>query len=164
MYVLVPAKQDVPGVGGRVCRQLDSIDCLWLQDELNTLLALGEEFARLEEISSTAGGQVADWYAEGGFDENGESLRSRFDAFKMLDSLAADVSAGGGLTRGTEIGLQVYDAQGRRVAWGGWPQTIGRVDRNYLDSGVEIVYSREVSLYRILRHIVPVEDGTGRRL
>jgi PAS domain S-box-containing protein len=147
-------------------RDTSALEASWWSSEAlglaNTLLALGEEISRLEGISSSAGETVADWYSDGGFDESGKPLRGRFEAFQMLDSLAATVSGGGGLTRGTEIGLQVFDGQGRRIAWGGWPQTIGPIDRGYIDSDVELVYSREVSLYRILTHIIPVEDESGR--
>jgi PAS domain S-box-containing protein len=147
-------------------RDTTALESSWWSGEssalANTLLAVGQDISRLEDLSSTAGRHVAQWYEQGGFDSDGRPMRSRFEAFEMLDSLATAISGSGELTRGTEIGLQVFDAGGRRIAWGGWPQPIERIDRDYLDSGVELVYSCEVSLYRILRHIVPVKAANGR--
>ena len=127
-----------------------------------TLLSVGEEFARLEEISASIGRLAAQWFEDGGLDESGRSVNDRVEAFQALDSLAAAVSGGGGLTRGTEIGLQVFDTAGNRIVWAGWPQAVGRLDLGYINSGVELVYSREVTLYRILTRIIPIKDSTGR--
>jgi PAS domain S-box-containing protein len=139
----------------------------WRSESRNiasTLLAVGEEIARLEAISTSAGERIASYFRSAGIDEGGgATLRDRYDTFQMLDSLAAAISGGGALSPGTEIGLQIFDAENRHVAWAGWPQIVGRLDLGYIGTGTELVYSREVSLYRILTHSIPVADEHGRR-
>ena len=149
-------------------RDAADLESAWRRSETRgiatTLLAVGEEIARIEAISTAAGEQIKSFFHDRGFDDDGNPLRDRFETFEMLDSLAAGISEGGALPPGTEIGIQLFDANGERIAWSGWPQTIGRLDRAYMDSGVELVYSREVSLYRILSHLIPITNGRGERV
>jgi PAS domain S-box-containing protein len=149
-------------------RDAADLESAWWRSEsrgiASTLLAVGEQIARLEAISTTAGQQITAFSNDRGVDDDGSPLSDRFGTFEMLNSLAAGISDGGALPPGTEIGIQLFDANGERIAWSGWPQTIGHLDRAYMDSGVELVYSREVSLYRILSHLIPITNGRGERV
>lgn len=140
----------------------------WRRDEshklASTLLAVGEEIARLESISALAGEGVTSFVGDRGFGDDGEPSIDRFETFEMLESLARDITASGALPSGTEIGMQLFNAHGGRIAWAGWPQPIDQLDRVYMESGVELVYSREVSLYRILTRQLPVMNERGERV
>src|SRR5262249_9819928 len=81
--------------------------------------------------------------------------------FALLDSLAQAVSRGHALTPGTAIGLQLFAPDGARVAWAGWPQATTAADIGFVTSGSEFLYTRTVSLYQLLSHVVPVRNATG---
>jgi PAS domain S-box-containing protein len=148
-------------------RDLSPVEAKWRRDEskrlAETLLAVGKQVAKLESISSSVGDQIGR-YLRTSVGEEGLGGVDRYQTFAVLDSLARGISQSGALPPGTEIGIEVFDAKMDRYAWAGWPQSIGRLERGYIDSGVELVYSREVSLYRILTHLVPVHDGGGNRI
>lgn len=127
----------------------------------STLLAVGEEVARLEALSSSIGARVAARIRDR--HGTGDDLPERFAVFEMLDSLASDLPSSRALPPGTEIGIQVFDGSGERTAWAGWPQSTSELDHVFIDSGAELIYSRKVSLYSILTHLIPVEDD-GRRV
>jgi len=126
-----------------------------------TLEQVGEEVARLEDISSSIGDRVAEHLVAQYGDD---SETARFATFEVLDSLASGISGGRVLPEGTEIGIQVFDTQTRRVAWAGWPQSTSSTDRMFMTSGKELVYCRDVSLYRILTHMFPVLLPDGRQI
>lgn len=85
----------------------------------------------------------------------------RLDAFHAIDELSTEIARSAVLPSDTELGIQVFDASGTRWAWAGWPQTMDARDRSFLASGKELVYSRQVSLYRMLTHIMPVFGDGG---
>jgi PAS domain S-box-containing protein len=149
-------------------RDAAGLEQRWWRDEsgaiTTTLLAAGQEIARLESISESAGERATAYVRQRDFRGDGDPLSDRLDTFEMFESLAQGVTASGELPPGTEIGMQLFDARGERVAWAGWPQPVGRLDRAYMESGVELVYSREVSLYRILTRQVPVTGEGGERV
>ncbi|MBP2681336.1 MAG: hypothetical protein H6Q78_1199, partial [Candidatus Krumholzibacteriota bacterium] len=90
-----------------------------------------------------------------------DSLGARLGAFRALEKLSGEIAEGGLLPAGTEIGIQIFDAEGRRWAWAGWPQALESRDRRFISSGREIIYSRQASLYRMLTHVIPIGDGAG---
>ena len=49
---------------------------------------------------------------------------------------------GTALTPGTAIGLQLFDPEGRRVAWAGWPQQTAALDAMFIRSGAPVVSCR----------------------
>jgi len=125
-----------------------------------TLRAVGNEVAHLEDVSTVLGTRVRDHVASRGE----ESIRSDpTEVFTLLDSLAQAASRGRSLTPGTAIGLQLFAADGARLAWAGWPQATLEVDRLFLKSGTEFFYTRTVSLYQILSHVVPCPARNGER-
>ncbi len=127
-----------------------------------TLYAAGEEFSRLEAISKSVGDRVSRFLTSGGFENNGASRRSLFEIFAKLDSLATGVAQDGTLSAETVIGIQLYDRGGERVAWAGWPRPVSFQDRAFMEGGTELVYSREVSLYRVLTRLIPVPDSNNK--
>jgi PAS domain S-box-containing protein len=123
-----------------------------------TLRAVGEEVTRLEEVSTAIGARVGAFVAAQG----GDAMASDpTPAFALLDSLADAASRGESLTPGTAIGLQLFSTDGRRIAWAGWPQATAPLDNLFLASGTELIYTRSVSLYEILSHIVPCPGPDG---
>ena len=134
----------------------------WYVDESrrisSTLYAVGEEVRRLEAFSSSLGEQIAQRLLARG--RHDDSRQSRLWAFGMLDTLANDAMAGGVVPSGTRIGIQLFDGDGGRFAWSGWPQSTTSVDEQFVSSGTELVYTRRISLYRILSHVIPLSvDG-----
>jgi len=119
-----------------------------------TLSAVGNEIARLHRLSSAIGAVTSEFLTAG-------ELRDPFPAFALLDSLAVDASRGGALPPGTEIGIQVFDANGESFAWAGWPQSLDDAGLGFVAHGKELLYSRKVSLYRILTHVIPVAGPDG---
>ncbi len=134
----------------------------WWRDSANrvatTLRAVGDEVAGLEGVSVKLGSRVRTFLAG----SNTDAIRSDpTEAFALLDSLADAVSRGRALTPGTAIGLQLFAPDGERIAWAGWPQQIADVDRVFLASGQEFFYTRSVSLYQIMSHVVPCQNANG---
>jgi PAS domain S-box-containing protein len=124
----------------------------------NTLRAVGDEVADLEKVSGGLATRVRAALAG----SNPATLRSDpTEAFALLDSLAQAVSRGHALTPGTAIGLQLFAPDGTRVAWAGWPQATTAADIGFVTTGTEFLYTRTVSLYQILSHVVPVRNATG---
>jgi hypothetical protein len=124
----------------------------------NTLEAVGDEVADLENVSGSLATRVRSALAG----RNPATLRSDpTEAFALLDSLAQSVSRGHALTPGTAIGLQLFAPDGARVAWAGWPQATTTADIAFVTSGTEFLYTRTVSLYQILSHVVPCRNATG---
>ncbi|HET6349090.1 MAG TPA: hypothetical protein VFH88_08405 [Candidatus Krumholzibacteria bacterium] len=127
----------------------------------NTMRAVGNEVANLETVAGAIGERTRTYVSHTGVD----ALRADpTGAFALLDSMAQSVSHGESLAPGTVIGLQLFTPDMQRVAWAGWPQTIADVDRVFLKGGKEFSYTRSVSLYQILSHIVPCTDANGNVL
>lgn len=145
----------------------EDLEAEWRHDEslrlAQTLMDVGEAVEKLEGISASIGQRVGAYVLGGGYDRTGLTPGGRVEAFERLDSLAAGVSESGSLPQGTEIGIQLYDAQGKLVAWAGWPQLITQRERAFMATGKELTYSREVSLYRILTHVIPIVDNRQSR-
>ena len=118
---------------------------------------VGEKVARLESSSSAVGERVRERIARDGQALDADLVRT----FEELASLASSASRTGVLPPGTEIGIQLVAPDGRRVAWAGWPQLLGRLEHHLLESRAELIYARKVSLYRILTHMIPVADPDG---
>lgn len=127
----------------------------------NTLRAVGEEVAQLENVS----GDLATRVQSGLAGSNAAALHADpTAAFALLDSLAQAVARGHALTPGTAIGLQLFTPDGERVAWAGWPQATTATDHAFVASGSEFFYTRTVSLYQILSHVVPCRNATGEQV
>ncbi|HEU4364918.1 MAG TPA: hypothetical protein VFT13_05575, partial [Candidatus Krumholzibacteria bacterium] len=120
-----------------------------------TLADVGDRIARLEDASASLADRVAD-HVRALETPAGEDPTV---SFALLDSLARSATSGTAFTPGTAIGLQLFDATGRRVAWAGWPQSTSLLDEMFIRSGTEVVYTRSVSLYQILSHVVPIRTG-----
>jgi PAS domain S-box-containing protein len=124
----------------------------------NTLRAVGDEVAQLENVS----GQLATRVRSALAGSNAAAVEADpTEAFALLDSLAQAVSRGHAVTPGTAIGLQLFAPSGARVAWAGWPQATTLSDLSFVASGTEFFYTRTVSLYQILSHVVPCRNATG---
>jgi len=124
----------------------------------NTLRAVGDEVAQLENVS----GQLATRVRSALAGSNAAAVEADpTEAFALLDSLAQAVSRGHAVTPGTAIGLQLFAPSGARVAWAGWPQATTLSDLSFVASGSEFFYTRTVSLYQILSHVVPCRNATG---
>lgn len=119
---------------------------------------VAQRVRRLEEVSSEAGKRVAGFLSSTPRASKG-GIGWRIEAFRFFSALAEEVGGGGELPPGTEIGLQLLDDEGGRVAWGGWSQALSLQDRSLIAMGREMVYSRQVSLYRVLTHVIPIGAG-----
>ncbi len=122
-----------------------------------TLADVGTEVARLEDVSTSLAGRVGTHVRALAAPVGSDASSS----FALLDSLARSAASEGSFSPGTAIGLQLFDPDGRRVAWAGWPQSTSLLDEMFLASGAEVVYTRSVSLYQILSHIVPITASEG---
>jgi len=122
-----------------------------------TLGEVGRDVARLEDASTTMSKRVAAYVArlEAPLGEDPPA------AFALLDSLSRTESRDNSLTA---IGFQLFDAGGARVAWAGWPQALSPLDEMFVKSGEEFFYTRSVSLYQILSHVVPLKSSGGERV
>jgi PAS domain S-box-containing protein len=147
-------------------RDTAGLEDSWWQSEsaqlTSALFAAGQEISRLETVSKTVGDRVTEFLVDGDFDENGRTRHSRYEVFSLLDSLVTATTQSGVLTADAVIGIQLFDNTGERFAWSGWPRAIGVMDRNYMLGGAELVYSREVALYRVLTHLIPVGSHDNR--
>jgi PAS domain S-box-containing protein len=126
-----------------------------------TLRATGEEVGRLEAVSAGMGGRVRAFVARHG---EAELRADPTAAFALLDSLARASGRGRTLTPGTAVGLQLFARDGTRIAWAGWPQATAPLDAIFIRHGTELFYTRAVSLYRILSHVVPCTAGPDSAL
>ncbi len=82
-------------------------------------------------------------------------------AFAILDSVLSLPRERGALPRGAQIGVQLLGTDGRMFAWAGWPRQLSTLDRVLASRGKDVFYTRRVSLYRILTHVVPVRTIAG---
>lgn len=128
----------------------------------SALVAAGDRVHRLERLSAELGGRAIEFIRNEHLSSAGDSLAFRLTAFNVCERLADEVQDDDALPRGMEVGIQLFDARGVRIAWAGWPQALNRTDDRLLASANEIIYTRQVSLYRILTHMMPVfaADGT----
>ena len=122
-----------------------------------TLGEVGRDVARLEDASTAMSTRVAAYVAA----IDTPLVADRPAAFALLDSLAIVAARGHSLVPGAALGLQLFDAGGERIAWAGWPQTLAPLDQMFAKSGVELFYTRSVSLYQILSHVVPLKSADG---
>ncbi len=125
-----------------------------------TLAEVGEDVARLESASTAMAARVQEYATRA-------SQPLTVDppaAFALLDSLAAAASRDRSLASGAAIGFQLFDASGTRIAWAGWPQSPSSLETLFVSGGKELFYTRNVSLYQILSHIVPIEASGGERV
>jgi PAS domain S-box-containing protein len=123
-----------------------------------TLRAVGDGISGLEDVSSGLGSRVRAFLAGRGPDE---VRADPTEVFALLDSLAQSASRGRVLTPGTAVGLQLFAPDLTRIAWAGWPQQTAEFDRAFVGSGQEFCYTRTVSLYQILSHVVPCRNANG---
>ncbi len=138
---------------------------VWRRDQsrsiANVLRAVGERVQRLQELSTEIGAEASAFVLERDANSAGDLVGSRLEAFRFLESEALRIAESGELPPGTEIGVQLLSPEGGRLAWAGWPQRLLAQDLRLVSSGVELVYSRQVSLYQILTHIIPLREATG---
>ncbi|MFQ5511244.1 MAG: ATP-binding protein [Candidatus Krumholzibacteriia bacterium] len=126
------------------------------------LSAVGERVQSLQALSASIGERTSAFL----LDDTGtpqDSLSTRLATFRLLGEEAARIARARTLPPGTQIGIQLFDAGGARLAWAGWPQQIDSQDRHFMASGRELLYSRQVSLYRILTHVIPVYDSAHHK-
>ncbi len=114
----------------------------------------GDEVSRLQGISASIGDRVRSFVVAGDPAGGLDAIA----AFDLLDSLAAETARSDALPLGTVVGIQLLSPDGERLAWAGWPRALEQLDSVLVRSDAELVYSRKVSLYRILSHVIPVTD------
>ncbi len=126
-----------------------------------TLLTIGEKAQQLVLHTDSVGYGTKRFLSEQAAAAQVDSLAFTLSAFALLRDQADAMRKSGSLPPGAEVGIQLFDRNGMRIAWAGWPQPLLASDRRLMMRGVEILYTREVSLYRILSHIIPVYDNSG---
>jgi PAS domain S-box-containing protein len=129
----------------------------------STVESIGKRIKQLEVFSSRTARQAGAILADEAGTCSLDSIPARTRIFDRLEKLAASAREGG-LPAGSELGIQVFDADGRRLAWSGWPHELSEIDRQLIVSGRDLIYTRQVSLYRILTRVVPVKDKDGSRV
>jgi two-component system nitrogen regulation sensor histidine kinase NtrY len=138
---------------------------LWRKNQSRSITemlgAVGGRVQRLQELSTTVGDETGAFVLAAEVSSAEDSLAFRLEAFRFLETQARRITDSGELPPGTEIGIQLLKADGERLAWAGWPQRLHAQDLRFVSSGVELVYSRQVSLYQILSHVIPVRDAAG---
>ncbi|NIM19285.1 MAG: PAS domain S-box protein [Candidatus Latescibacteria bacterium] len=143
-------------------RDRDALEEKWRASDSNlirkTFLTVGEEVQQLAELSGYIGSETRRFLAGDTAAAVRDSLAFNLEAFRVLQSLAKEIEASGKLPPGAEIGIQLLDDSGWRIAWAGWPQPLLAMDYELLRPGEDILYTREVSLYRILTRIIPIRD------
>ncbi len=142
-----------------VYREASSVREHWRTTEVRaiaaTLRAVGERAQRLQELSTAIGDEMSAFVIENKATVANDSLGLRLEAFRMLEAQAKRITDSEQLPPGTEIGIQLLGRSGKRLAWAGWPQRLFTLDLPFVESGKRLVYSRQVSLYQILTHIIP---------
>lgn len=128
---------------------------------VTTLGAVGNRVQRLQALSTSIGEEAAGLVEERS--AAGDSVVGRLAWFRFLEDVADRIERNRELPPGTQVGLQVFDAGGRRVAWAGWPQPLYPQDKNFVGGDKALTYSQQVSLYQILRHMIPLKDHHGQR-
>jgi two-component system nitrogen regulation sensor histidine kinase NtrY len=130
--------------------------------EISSVLdAVGDRVENLLALSASIGETAGALLRDSASRAAGDTVGVRLNAFQLLDSLSDRITQGGLFPEGTEIGIQLFDSRGRRQAWAGWPQFLDTRERGFIAGGDEVIYSRQVSLYRMLTHIVPVRSDRG---
>jgi len=125
--------------------------------EISSVLdAVGKRVETLVGLSASIGEASGDFLRKNTPASGADSVGVRLNAFQTLDALSERITKGNLLPAGTEIGIQLFDADGNRRAWAGWPQSLDARDRRFVSSGTELIYSRQISLYRMLTHVMPV--------
>jgi hypothetical protein len=142
-----------------------------VRDRVESLLELSASIGDSVEavVGRSAPGSGAESHGTAGTADHrpdpgaADSVGARLNAFRELEALSEEIAGGGLLPAGTEIGIQIFDAEGKRWAWAGWPQALDARDRRFVASGRELIYSRQASLYQMLTHVIPIEGGDGER-
>lgn len=146
-------------------RDMDRSVEAWRKDEArsiaSTIRAVSDRVERLQDLSSLIGVEVSTFVLNHDGVATEDSLGFRLEAFRVLENQATRMTNGGELPPGTEIGIQLFDASGRRIAWAGWPQRLDTIDRTFIASGDDFVYSRQVSLYQILTNVIRARGLDG---
>ncbi|MFH1755924.1 MAG: hypothetical protein ABIA59_09495, partial [Candidatus Latescibacterota bacterium] len=127
----------------------------------STLHTVGEKVQQLTIYSDSIGSATKQFLAEQAGEIHEDSLAFMLQTFSHLESQATSMKKSGILPPGTEVGLQLLDQNGRRIAWAGWPQPLLWSDQRLMMRGRELLYTREVSLYRILSHVIPIDALPG---
>jgi PAS domain S-box-containing protein len=127
----------------------------------STLIAAGEKVHALETLSTDIGEKASTFVLREQHGEGQDSLAFRLKTFAEFERLANEAGKSRVLPAGMEIGLQLFGGRGERIAWAGWPQMLSPIDEMFLKSGKHVVYSRQVSLYRVLTDCVPVKRENG---
>ncbi|HEU4929808.1 MAG TPA: hypothetical protein VFU38_08255, partial [Candidatus Krumholzibacteria bacterium] len=143
--------------GGAGARQAWSDDASHSVAE--ALRNVGNDVARLEDASSELSKRVVDHAAR----LNVPLANDPAAAFALLDSLAVTASRDRSLVPGAAVGFQLFDPDGKRIAWAGWPQALSPLDAMFVRSNAEFFYTRSVSLYQILSQVVPLKSAGGER-
>jgi two-component system nitrogen regulation sensor histidine kinase NtrY len=146
-------------------RDAEKLEGVWRMRESRSIAsilgAVGDRVQRLQELSTAIGDEASAFVLDHEVVSSADSLGLRLEAFQLLENQAKRIAASGELPRGTEIGIQLFTGDGRRLAWAGWPQRLFAQDLGFVASGENLVYSRQVSLYRILTHVIPVHHRSG---
>jgi PAS domain S-box-containing protein len=127
----------------------------------STLAAVGSKVQQLVMASDSIGSETKEFLHGQTADIYEDSLAFTLKAFALLDNQTDYIRESGLLPPGTEIGIQLFDYEGKRIAWAGGPQPLLASDQRLMMRGVELLYTREVSLYKILSHVIPIKDISG---
>ena len=148
-----------------VYQETDGVKARWRASAstsiASTLSAAGARIERLQELSAAIGDEISSFVVDNRTTAAADSLSLRLEGFRLLEAQAKRITNSGQLPPGTEIGIQLFGSDDVRVAWAGWPQQLSARDLAFLKSRKDLAYSRQVSLYQILTHIIPIRiDNT----
>ena len=125
------------------------------------LIAVGKRIDSLQGLSAGIGERIQSFMTDNEDGATSDPDGWQLDLFRMLGDEAARITQSGRLPRGTEIGIQLLDVDGERIAWAGWPQQMTDLDNLVVARLQETFYTRQVSLYQILTHVIPMRDASG---
>jgi len=138
----------------------------WTQgtaEEITAAVAsVGQRIEQMQGATVRAAGDAQAFIVANPLGEPEDGLDTRLDAFRLLERLAEQLENDGHVLPGTEVGIQLFDVNMRRVAWAGWPQRLDDLEYAFLRGDEELFYVRQMSPYQLLTHVTPIVVGERR--
>lgn len=147
-------------------RNAEALSPRWSQSTAEEITAavvsVGRRVQRMQGAMIQAAGDARSFLIANLLDEHADRLDVRLETFRLLEEMAGRLDEDGHVLRGTEVGIQLFDAELRRVAWAGWPQRLDDLDHRFMRGNNELLYVRHASPYQLLTHITPIRFGDRR--
>ncbi|MCZ6765409.1 MAG: hypothetical protein O7D32_00615, partial [bacterium] len=147
-------------------RSAEGLSPRWSQSTAEEITAavtsVGRRVERMQGAMIQSAGDARSFLIDNPLDENADRLDVRLKTFRLLEEMAERLDKDGHVLPGTEVGIQLFDAKLRRVAWAGWPQRLDDLEHRFIGGDDELLYVRHTSPYQLLTHITPILLGDRR--